>query len=87
MTCTCSYDELDHGGADASARRIHVAGRCVKCDCQAFTAVGSMRAMYQRACGSCKHEWQAPSDKGACPRCHSASTITHGLRNNGLKRV
>ena len=87
MTCTCSHTSAEHGGADASVKHTHVAGRCSKCRCEAFTAPGSMRAMYLRSCGACKYEWKAPSNTGACPKCHQASTITHGLQNNGLKRV
>lgn len=82
MNCTCGCPDTAHEAPD-----LQNAGKCTMCNCPAYTAPGSMRAMYSRACLECKYSWQAPSPKGNCPKCRSDKTETIGLRNNSLKRI
>lgn len=34
-----------------------------------------LRRLVQRLCRSCGYFWQAPTDKGACPRCHETENV------------
>jgi hypothetical protein len=87
MTCTCGHTSDEHSEAEATKAHGYVAGVCKICACEAFTAPGSMRVMYARRCTACGREWKAPSKMGNCPTCHSTTTLTIGMQNNGLKRV
>ena len=46
-----------------------------------------MRRMVDRKCQACGNEWRQPATTGACPRCHSAQTVSLGAIKIYAKRV